>query len=93
MFSGEKINFTEGRAVLHIALRNINNKPLTVDGQNVKPFFYVLSAIFFKIFISFLSNVTETVVAGCRNCVVIQDNPSSDEWILHDHAKVIANSF
>ncbi|VDK76231.1 unnamed protein product [Litomosoides sigmodontis] len=35
MFSGKKINFTEGRAVLHVALRNINNKPLIVDGQNV----------------------------------------------------------
>ncbi|KAL3998604.1 Glucose-6-phosphate isomerase [Acanthocheilonema viteae] len=35
MFSGKKINFTEGRAVLHTALRNINNKPLTLNGQNV----------------------------------------------------------
>uniref|UniRef100_A0A8R1TNC8 Glucose-6-phosphate isomerase n=1 Tax=Onchocerca volvulus TaxID=6282 RepID=A0A8R1TNC8_ONCVO len=35
MFSGKKINFTEGRAVLHTALRNVNNKPLTLDGQNV----------------------------------------------------------
>uniref|UniRef100_A0A915C5E0 Glucose-6-phosphate isomerase n=1 Tax=Parascaris univalens TaxID=6257 RepID=A0A915C5E0_PARUN len=35
MFAGEKINFTEGRAVLHTALRNVNNKPITVDGQNV----------------------------------------------------------
>ncbi|MCP9260338.1 Glucose-6-phosphate isomerase [Dirofilaria immitis] len=31
----EKINFTEGRAVLHTALRNVNNKPLMLDGQNV----------------------------------------------------------
>lgn len=46
MFSGKKINFTEGRAVLHTALRNINNKPLTIDGQNVKLFFYVLSIVF-----------------------------------------------
>ncbi|MGI4729733.1 MAG: glucose-6-phosphate isomerase [Janthinobacterium lividum] len=35
MFSGEKINETEGRAVLHTALRNVTNKPLTVDGENV----------------------------------------------------------
>ncbi|VDN58278.1 unnamed protein product [Dracunculus medinensis] len=35
MFSCQKINFTENRAVLHIALRNINNKPLILDGQNV----------------------------------------------------------
>uniref|UniRef100_A0A158Q802 Glucose-6-phosphate isomerase n=1 Tax=Elaeophora elaphi TaxID=1147741 RepID=A0A158Q802_9BILA len=45
MFSGEKINFTEGRAVLHIALRNVNNKPLMLDGQNVKPFFYVTNDV------------------------------------------------
>jgi len=35
MFSGEKINFTENRAVLHIALRNRSNKPILVDGVNV----------------------------------------------------------
>nr|ACI69921.1 Glucose-6-phosphate isomerase [Salmo salar]ACI70163.1 Glucose-6-phosphate isomerase [Salmo salar] len=37
MFSGEKINFTEGRAVLHIALRNRSNIPINVDGQDVMP--------------------------------------------------------
>ena len=37
MFSGEKINWTEGRAVLHIALRNRSNKPIHVDGQDVMP--------------------------------------------------------
>ncbi|WMN59791.1 glucose-6-phosphate isomerase [Pseudoalteromonas xiamenensis] len=35
MFSGEKINFTENRSVLHVALRNRNNTPLIVDGVNV----------------------------------------------------------
>ena len=35
MFSGEKINFTEDRAVLHIALRNRSNKPIMVDGKDV----------------------------------------------------------
>ncbi|MDR2426439.1 MAG: glucose-6-phosphate isomerase [Endomicrobium sp.] len=35
MFSGEKINWTEKRAVLHTALRNRNNKPIYVDGKNV----------------------------------------------------------
>ncbi|OCQ23468.1 glucose-6-phosphate isomerase [Pseudoalteromonas luteoviolacea] len=35
MFSGEKINFTENRAVLHIALRNRANTPILVDGVNV----------------------------------------------------------
>uniref|UniRef100_A0A4W4E7Q7 Glucose-6-phosphate isomerase n=2 Tax=Electrophorus electricus TaxID=8005 RepID=A0A4W4E7Q7_ELEEL len=37
MFSGEKINFTEGRAVLHIALRNRANTPIVVDGKDVMP--------------------------------------------------------
>ncbi|XP_064192192.1 glucose-6-phosphate isomerase-like [Anguilla rostrata] len=37
MFTGEKINFTEGRAVLHVALRNRSNTPIMVDGQDVTP--------------------------------------------------------
>jgi len=37
MFSGEKINNTEGRAVLHVALRNRSNRPILVDGENVMP--------------------------------------------------------
>lgn len=37
MFSGEKINWTEGRAVLHSALRNRSNRPVMVDGKNVMP--------------------------------------------------------
>jgi glucose-6-phosphate isomerase len=37
MFSGEKINVTEDRAVLHIALRNRANKPIQVDGKDVMP--------------------------------------------------------
>jgi len=37
MFSGAKINNTEDRAVLHIALRNRANRPIAVDGQDVMP--------------------------------------------------------
>ena len=37
MFSGEKINNTEGRAVLHVALRNQSKTPIVVDGQDVMP--------------------------------------------------------
>ncbi|KAF6077612.1 glucose-6-phosphate isomerase [Phyllostomus discolor] len=37
MFSGEKINFTENRAVLHVALRNRSNTPTLVDGKDVMP--------------------------------------------------------
>ena len=35
MFAGEKINNTENRAVLHIALRNRADTPIYVDGENV----------------------------------------------------------
>lgn len=35
MFAGEKINFTEKRAVYHIALRNVTNHPMQVDGNSV----------------------------------------------------------
>merc|ERR1711971_1482441 len=35
MFAGEKINFTEDRAVLHVALRNRSNVPMVVDGKDV----------------------------------------------------------
>ncbi len=37
LFSGEKINTTEYRAVLHTALRNKSNLPVYVDGQDVMP--------------------------------------------------------
>jgi glucose-6-phosphate isomerase len=37
MFSGEKINVTEDRPVLHVALRNRSNKPVYVDGKDVMP--------------------------------------------------------
>lgn len=36
MFRGEKINFTEKRAVLHIALRAPRGTSILVDGQNVR---------------------------------------------------------
>ena len=35
MFAGEKINFTENRAVYHVALRNVTNQPMQIDGQSV----------------------------------------------------------
>jgi glucose-6-phosphate isomerase len=35
MFAGEKINFTEKRAVYHVALRNTSNQPMKVDGESV----------------------------------------------------------
>lgn len=35
MFSGQRINITEKRPVLHIALRNRSNNSILVDGQDV----------------------------------------------------------
>jgi glucose-6-phosphate isomerase len=37
MFTGEKINITEGRAVLHVALRTPRGASIMVDGENVVP--------------------------------------------------------
>lgn len=37
MFSGDRINATEDRAVLHVALRNRSNTPILVDGQDIMP--------------------------------------------------------
>lgn len=37
MFSGETINNTEGRAVLHVALRNVSGDKIEVDGKDVMP--------------------------------------------------------
>ncbi|KAI9704817.1 MAG: glucose-6-phosphate isomerase [Candelina mexicana] len=35
MFAGEHINFTEDRAVYHVALRNVTSQPMQVDGKSV----------------------------------------------------------
>ncbi|MCG8042427.1 MAG: glucose-6-phosphate isomerase, partial [Candidatus Thiodiazotropha endolucinida] len=37
MFSGERINITEDRAVLHVALRNRSNQPIWFDAEDVMP--------------------------------------------------------
>jgi glucose-6-phosphate isomerase len=37
MMTGDRINRTENRAVLHVALRNRSNRPIQVDGQDVMP--------------------------------------------------------
>jgi glucose-6-phosphate isomerase len=37
MFSGKEINQTEGRSVLHVALRNRGNLPINVNGKDVMP--------------------------------------------------------
>ena len=37
MFRGDRINVTENRAVLHVALRNRSNRPIEVDGHDVMP--------------------------------------------------------
>ena len=37
MFKGDRINYTENRAVLHVALRNRENTPIYVNGKDVMP--------------------------------------------------------
>ena len=37
MFTGDRINETEGRPALHVALRNRSNTPIIVDGKDVMP--------------------------------------------------------
>ena len=37
MFNGEKINFTENRSVLHVALRNRSNRPILSERKDVMP--------------------------------------------------------
>ncbi len=37
MFNGEKINLTENRSVLHVALRNFSGRPVYTDGRDVMP--------------------------------------------------------
>jgi len=44
MFDGEKINDTEHRAVLHIALRNRSDRAITIDGEDVMPAVYSVIA-------------------------------------------------
>ena len=63
MFKGEPINFTEQRAVLHIALRNRSNNPILVNGQDVTPMVnQVLDKM--KIFADNLRNGTWKGVTG-----------------------------
>ncbi|MCG9688866.1 glucose-6-phosphate isomerase, partial [Vibrio tubiashii] len=56
MFSGEAINQTEGRAVLHTALRNRSNKPVMVGGEDVMP---AVNAVLEK-----MKSFTERVIGG-----------------------------
>lgn len=55
-FGGEKINETEGREVLHTALRNQSNNPVLVDGDDVMP--QIKKAL------SKIENFTDKVVSG-----------------------------
>lgn len=56
MFNGDKINQTEGRAVLHTALRNRSNRPVMVDGKDVMP---EVNAVLAKI-----KTFCESVISG-----------------------------
>lgn len=56
MFTGEKINRTEDRAVLHTALRNRSNTPVIVDGKDVMP---EVNAVLNK-----MKNFSERIISG-----------------------------
>ena len=56
MFSGEKINKTEDRSVLHTALRNRSNTPVMVDGEDVMP---AVNAVLDK-----MKGFTERLISG-----------------------------
>ena len=56
MFTGDKINQTEGRAVLHTALRNRANTPVMVDGVDVMP---AVNAVLGQ-----MKNFCEKVISG-----------------------------
>lgn len=56
MFTGDKINQTEGRAVLHTALRNRANTPVMVDGVDVMP---AVNAVLEQ-----MKNFCEKVISG-----------------------------
>ena len=63
MFSGEKINVTEKRAVLHTALRNQSSRLVFVDGQDVMP---NIHAVLAKMH-TFSARVFNGVWKGCTN--------------------------
>lgn len=56
MFTGQKINFTEDRAVLHIALRNQSKAPIVVEGKDVMP---DVNAV-----LSHMREFTQSVISG-----------------------------
>ncbi|MCG7491493.1 glucose-6-phosphate isomerase [Vibrio sp. Of14-4] len=56
MFGGEAINKTEGRAVLHTALRNRSSNPVLVDGEDVMP---AVNAVLDK-----MKSFTDRVIGG-----------------------------
>jgi len=56
MFTGQKINATENRAVLHVALRNRSNNPIKVDGKDVMP---EVNAVLEQ-----MKNFSEEVISG-----------------------------
>jgi len=66
MFQGEKINNTERRAALHIALRNRSNCPISVDGKDVM---YDVNAVLAKM------RLFSNAVREMGNGAVIQVNP------------------
>ena len=63
LFSGKKINETEDRAVLHVALRNRSNTPILVGNHNVMPDVNAVSSLLMSVrfMLSVLSRVVNRV--------------------------------
>jgi glucose-6-phosphate isomerase len=68
MFAGDRINETEGRAVLHVALRNRSNTPLRVNGRDVMP---EVNAVLEQ-----MKRFSDTVISG--NCKGYTGRPITD---------------
>jgi len=68
MFKGEKINFTENRAVLHVALRNRSNTPILLDGKDIMP---DVNAV-----MQHMKNFTDEVTASFISSIYICNNVS-----------------
>ena len=74
LFAGEKINLTEGRAVLHTALRNRSERPVVVDGQLVR--YAAIGTTRDQADAELLKQVVQTGLAACvQDAVRMQDSP------------------
>ena len=82
MFSAEKINFTEDRAVLHVALRNCSNTAIVLDGTDVMPDVNAVLA-HIKDFTEEVNNNSKFLCFVDRVLSIILDNDHLDTQLLY----------